>query len=174
MSEHTAKELAAEVVRQRNRLVQTLVENDVSASQSETINTLIPKVGKIAKRADTVYGERTLLASEQSFQITGIPFEPSQIAVVCEKALGNKIRSVTDYVYVALLSLDTDSSDSVSGQLSTGNGLQFAGELDPSEVMSVTEQDGTYTVSLSFDGLNSEQSVPVAFAPFYTYTWAIC
>ncbi len=154
----------------RNQLAKNISAKGVSAFENERLNTLVPKVLDISGAEDVAKGSWMPLASVEEFKVENINFLPARVAVSCDEVLNGSITSTKDYTVVALLNInEIDGSKTLYPVKDNALGTDDAVEVQ----VEITENNGTYSVLISFVEANQKLLAPYKFKANYAYNWVI-
>ena len=166
----TIEEYLNEAERQRALLQTKLINKGVSALGKPKYNALILKVDDILQKDGVAFGTWTPTGNSSVFTISNLPFEPAKISLCCETVLKTVINTATPILYMGVLNAELDIStvDIISNN-STAT-LVMANEV-PADI-TVEENDGLYSVTLSLEAYNETASTPCYFRAS-THKWCV-
>jgi hypothetical protein len=166
----TTEKLLTELVNQKNAMTDRLKDKGISILENEKLNTLIPKISDIYQREGCAYGEQIPLFNSDSFTITNLRFKPTRIAISCDSVLTNSVDATNDYIYVALLNVDKLTDNETIYQLD--NGVLYGGQgVNLVAEVTITEENGTYSVTVSFATLNEDSVIQYVFKGGELHQW---
>lgn len=172
MSELRPDRLLLELVKQKTKMEEMLREKGLSIMESEKFNTLIPKIADIYQREGCAYGEHLPLSNSDTFTITNLRFKPTRIAISCDSVLTNSLEAENDYIFVALLNVDKLTDNETIYQID--NGVLYGGSgVNIVADVTITEEEGMYSVTVSFERLNAESNIQYMFKGAQLHQWVV-
>lgn len=166
----TIQDYLTEAERQRALLQQKLQNKGVSALGKPKYNALVSKVDDILQKDGVAFGTWTPTVNASVFTISDLPFEPAKISICCDVVLKNQISTATPIIYMGVLNAELDIStvDTISNN-STST-LVMVSEI-PADI-TVEENNGLYSVTLSLEAFNETASTPYYFRAS-THKWCV-
>ncbi len=155
------------LIRLRKELAQNLRTQGVDAEDTETFNTLVPKVLQTKGSAGVTFGEWITIVDTNTFTIEKIPFLPKKIAISSEHVLKNEFASTVNMTYISLMNIDDiDGTDETL--LSEDNSITVS---DIGAEVTFGGTEGNYTVTVSFANINEALEAPYFFKSGVAYSW---
>lgn len=166
----TVQDYLTEAERQRALLQQKLKNKGVSALGKPKYNTLVSKVDDILQKDGVAFGTWTPSVNASVFTISNLPFEPAKISICCDVVLKNQISTATPIIYMGVLNAEMGiTTGDTIGNYSNSNSV-YVSEL-PVDI-TVEENNGLYSVTLSLEAFNETASTPYYFRAS-THKWCV-
>lgn len=154
----------------RNQLAHNISAKGISAFENERLNTLVPKVLQINGSQNVAKGSWMPLVTVDEFKIDNIKFLPARIAICCDEVLNGEVTSTKEYNIAALINISEINGSKTVYSIKDNS---LSGENTVDVEVSIAENNGMYSVLLSFGGTNLNTSVPYKFKSNHTYNWVI-
>lgn len=169
MNGTTAKYLNA-LAEQKDRLADELRAKRVECSKNEVFNTLIDKIGTIYDTGGLAYGEWMPTENTDKFTVSGLNALPTAFGLSCEGIITDYI-SEEGSIFIALFNYEP-GKDAVTFYKYLDDNT-FIYDTVVKDLIYSTEQaeDGTYSVTISFEALNEMTVKPYMFKGGYEYNW---
>lgn len=169
MSKTTADYLNA-LKQQKDKLADELTAKNVECAKTEVFNTLIKKIGTIYDTGGLAYGEWTPLENTAVFTASGLNALPTSFGLSCERVITDYI-SEEGSIFIALFNYEPGKENVSFYKFLDDN--TFVYDTISKDLVYTTDQaeDGTYTVTISFEGLNEMSVKPYLFKGGYEYNW---
>lgn len=164
----TIQDYLTEAERQRAILQEKLKNKGVSALGMPKYNTLISKVDDILQKDGVAFGYWTPTVNTSVFTISDLPFAPAKISICCETVLKNQITTTKAIIYMGILNAELNGSE--VDTISNNSNLIVVNNI-PVDI-TVEENDGLYSVTLSLESLNGGATTPYYFRAS-THKWCV-
>lgn len=162
------------IAAQRDLLKNNLIEKNVSVEDCNTFNQLTPKVLEITTDSKTgaQNGVWTPTITTEFFSVTELTFIPAKLAICCEDVLTKTLTSITDHINIAVLNIELSAKEISMIENSAETGVT----LNPSNTnvdVTITEQDGIYSITVDFTALNETLETPYKFKANASHVWCV-
>lgn len=171
MNETTAKYLES-LIKTKEKLVDNLNSKGIPSDKTEVFNTLVEKVTQIAGSnvAGLTYGEVMFTEDEDTFSISGLTALPTAFGLSCDSVITEQL-SEANKIYIGLFCYNPDEEKVTFYKYLDDNTFVFD-KVSTDLVYSYEQNDdGTYTITISFAQLNEMTMKPYYFKGGYEYNW---
>ncbi len=162
------------IAEQRDLLRNNLIQKRVAVDGCETFNQLTPKILEVptSSKDGAQNGVWTPTLTAESFTVTALPFIPAKLAICCEDILTKNMTSVNDHINIAVLNIELSSAEISMIKNSSQTGIVI--ESDGIDVdLTVSEQNGLYTVTVDFTDVNKTLETPYKFKANASHIWCV-
>ena len=169
---YTTAQLLMALLQARQQQLDALSQKGVEVDGNETFNDIANKIETISDTEGLSYGEWMPIENTAVFTITGIKEPPKTIGLSCEGVIQGLVIE-PGITFIGMLSFDIGAEKVTFYKYLDDN--TFVIDKVTSDLVCTVEQanDGTYTVSVSFELLNEMTIKPYLFKGGYEYNWVI-
>ena len=155
---------------QKELLAENLNKKGVECAKTELFDSLVKKTTTIYDTGGLAYGEWLPLFNTDTFVIEGLNALPTNFGLSCEKVITDRIMEEGS-IFIALFNYEPEK-DSVTFYKYLDDNT-FVYDSISKDLVYTTKQaeDGTYTITISFEALNEMSAKPFLFKGGYEYNW---
>lgn len=163
-----------EIARQRDILKENLAAKEVSVVGCETFNSLISKIPEITttQKTGAQNGVWTPTVTCDTFSLTGLKFIPAKLALCCEDVLTRNFPAATQHINIALLSIELTTAEIKMIKAGETSGVEVV-TGDISADITVEENGGLYSITISFSETNKTADIPYDFKANASHVWCV-
>ena len=172
MKNETTEKYLRSLVKTKEKLVENLNSKGIYSEKSEVFNTLVDKVMQItgSDMVGLTYGEVMFTEDADSFSISGLTALPTAFGLSCERIMVGQL-SEANKIFIGLFCYNPEEEKVTFYKYLDDNTFVF--DKVSTDLVYTYEQnnDGTYTITISFSALNEMTMKPYYFKGGYEYNW---
>lgn len=168
--EYTTQQLLSALIKARDKLIANSTQKGVEVKSDEKLNGIADKLLTIYDTGGLAYGEWMPFFNTDTFTISGLNALPTAFGLSCEKVITNRITEAGN-IFIALFNYEPEKDEVTFYKYLDDNTFIFDKISTDLVYTTKQEEDGTYTVTISFAELNEMTLKPYLFKGGYEYNW---